>query len=254
MRIILAISENVFRKGWRSKIFIMFLFFAIGLILLSKLFESLTFTAQLKIIKDIGLATISFFTALIAIFFGGESISKEIEDKTIYTILSKPVDRISFILGNFLGVIWVALSSLLITGFTLFVLLYFKGEIMRIAMLEAFFFIFLEIAVITSIAIMFSSFCSSSFNSTIFAFLIYLIGHFNPQLKFLGEKTKGMENILIKSISWILPNLEYFNVREKAIQGIPISLEYTGKALLYSSIYICTMLIIAYLFLRKREF
>ena len=254
MRIILAISENVFRKGWRSKIFILFLFFAIGLILLSKLFEFLTFTAQLKIIKDMGLASISFFTALIAIFLGGESISKEIENKTIYTILSKPVNRISFILGNFLGIIWISLSSLLITGLTLFILLYFKGDIMGIAILKTLFFILLEIAVITSIAIMFSSLCSASFNSTIFTFLTYLIGHLNPQLKFLGEKMKGMESILIKFISWILPNLEYFNVREKVIQDVSISLEYTSKALLYSLIYICTMLIIAYLFLRKREF
>jgi len=254
MGVILAISENVFRKGWRSKIFILFLFFAIGLILLSRLFEFLTFTAQLKIIKDVGLASISFFTALIAVFLGGESISKEIENKTIYTILSKPVNRLSFILGNFLGIIWVALSSLLITGFTLFILLYFKGEIMGMAALKILFFIFLETAVITSIAIMFSSFCSASFTSTIFTFLIYLIGHLNLQLKFLGEKMKGVESILLTFVSWILPNLEYFNIREKAVQNIPVGLKYTGKAFLYSLIYICAMLIITYLFLRKREF
>lgn len=254
MGIILAISENVFRKGWRSKIFILFLFFAIGLILLSKLFEFLTFTAQLKIIKDMGLASISFFTALIAIFLGGESISKEIENKTIYTLLSKPVDRLSFILGNFLGIIWIILSSLLITGLALFALLYFKEDIIGITILKTLFFIFLETAVITSIAIMFSSFCSASFNSTIFTFLIYLIGHLNPQLKFLGEKTKGVGSLLLKFVSWILPNLEYFNVREKAVQDIPLGLIYTGKAFLYSLIYICAMLIITYLFLRKREF
>ena len=254
MWIILAISQNTFRKALRSKIFATLIIFAIGLILLSKLLEFLTFTAQMKLIKDVGLASISFFTVLIAIFLAGGSICSQIEQKTIYTILSKPVSRLSFILGEFLGIIWSILMTLTITTAVFLILLYSKRYIIQQAMIVALVFIFFEAAVISSVAIVFSTFSSSSSNGIIFTFLIYLIGHLNPQLHFLGEKIE--ENIsrwIIKIVSWILPNLEYFNVREKAVQNISISTNYVGKVSLYAFVYICAMLSIAYLILQKRE-
>jgi len=251
---ILTISQNAFRRALRSKIFVTLIVFAIGLILLSKLLEFLTFTAQMKLIKDVGLASISFFTVLMAIFLAGGSICGQIEQKTIYAVLSKPVSRLSFILGEFLGIVWSILVTLTITTAIFFILLYSKGYMIQEGMIVALVFIFFEAAIISSIAIMFSTFSSSSSTGTIFTFLIYLVGHLNPQLQFLGKNIE--ENIsrwIIKIIGWILPNLEYFNVREKAVQNISISADYVGKVSLYALIYICAMLSIAYLALRKRE-
>ena len=255
MQTILAISQNVFRRALRSKIFTVLLVFAIGLIFLSRVFEFLTFTAEIKLIKDIGLASIAFFTALITIFLSGETITGEIEERTIYTVLSKPVSRQGLILGKFLGIVWAILATLTITGVAFFILLCLKQRTIPGMVFEALFFIFLEAAVISSIAIMFSSLSSSTTTSTVFTFFIYVLGHFNPQLRFLGEGTKeALAKWAIKIIVWILPNLEYFNVREKATQNIPIPPAFVGKATLYALIYILAMLTIAYLFLRKREF
>ncbi len=254
MGTILAVSQNFFRGVLRSKIFIPLLFFALGLILLSKLLEFLTFTAQIKLIMDIGLTSISFFTALISILLASGSICRQVEQKTIYTVLTKPVSRLSFILGNFLGMIGVILVTLVITGLTLFMLLCLKGHIMGETAWAALFFIFLEAALITSIALMFSSLSSSSATSTILTFLIYLVGHFNPQLRFLGEKWKEtIGRWTIKIAGWILPNLEGFNTRSKAVQGIPISAHRIVISLVYAVIYICAMLILSYLILERRE-
>jgi len=251
---ILAVSQNAFRRALRSKIFATLIIFAVGLILLSKLLEFLTFTAQMKLIKDVGLASISFFTVLMAIFLAGGSICSQIEQKTIYTILSKPVSRLNFMLGEFLGIIWSILVTLTITTAIFLVLLYSKGYRVQEAMIVALVFIFFEATVISSIAIMFSAFSSSSSTGTVFTLLIYLIGHLNSQLHFLGEKIEeNISRCIIKIVGWILPNLEYFNVREKAVQNISISANYVGKVSLYAFIYICAMLGIAYLALRKRE-
>ncbi|MFQ5836140.1 MAG: ABC transporter permease, partial [bacterium] len=210
--------------------------------------------AQIKLIMDVGLASISFFTALISIFLAAGSICRQIEEKTIYTVLTKPVSRLSFVLGNFLGMIWVILVTLALTGLTLFMLLYLKGHIMGETAWVALFFIFLEAALITSIALMFSSLSSSSATSTIFTFLIYLVGHFNPQLRFLGERWKEtIGRWAIKIAGWILPNLEGFNIRSKVVQGIPISANRIAISLAYAAIYICAMLILSYLILERRE-
>ena len=255
MRLILAISQNVFRKALRSKIFTVFLLLTLGFILLSKVFEFLTIASEAKLIKDVGLVAIAFFTALIAIFLSGEAITSEVEEKTIYTILSKPLTRWEFILGKFLGVIWAVLLALAVSGLAFFILLYLKGCLVVGVMFEAILFVFFETVVIASIGIMFSSLSSSTSTSTIFTFFVYLMGHFNPQLKFLGERAgERLVKWTIKIVGWILPNLEYFNVRERVVQDIFINPIYVGKAFLYATVYACAMLILAYLFLRQREF
>jgi len=255
MQTILAISQNVFRKALRSRIFTVLLFFALGLIFLSRIFEFLTFTAEIKLIKDIGLASIAFFTVLITIFLSGESITSEIEEKTIYTLLSKPVNKQDLILGKFLGIVWAILATLATTGVAFFILIYLKQHTIPGIIFESLFFTFLEAAVISSIGIMFSSLSSSTSTSTIFTFFIYILGHFNPQLRFLGEKVREASGKwTIKIIVWILPNLEYFNIREKASRNIPIPASLIGKTTLYAFIYICAMLTLAYLILKKREF
>jgi len=255
MQSILAMSQNVFRKALRSKIFVVLLLFALGLILLSRIFEFLTIASEAKLIKDTGLASIAFFTALIAIFLSGETITSEIEQKTIYTILSKSLTRWDFILGKFLGVIWAILFAWAVSSLAFFIFLYLKNCLVLRAMFEATLFVFFEAVIICSIGIMFSSISSSTSTSTMFTFFVYLVGHFNSQLRFLGERTReGSLKWTLKIIGWILPNLEYFNVREKAVQDIPLSSAYIGKAFLYAMVYVWAMLIIAYLFLRKREF
>jgi len=254
MKLIIAISQNSFRRAVRSKIFVVLLFFSLGLILLSKLFGFLTFTAETKLIKDIGLASITFVCALLAILLAGGAISGEIEKKTTHTLFSKPVGRISFILGSFLGVMWSILLALFITGTILFLLLSLKHCSPEASLLIALFFSLLESSVMISLALMFSSFSSSTSTSTLFCFLIYLLGHFNPQLQYLGQKIEDIPlKSLIRLASWILPNLELFNVREQVSRGILIEMRYLGQATLYCLIYSWAALLLAYLFLRRRE-
>lgn len=255
MGVVRAISKNSFRRALRSRIFAVLLLFAIGLILLAKLFEFLTFAAEVKIIKDVGLASIAFFTALIGIFLGGGAISGEVEAKTTYQVFSKPVSRGKFILGNFVGLIFALLCVMAITISAFLILLFLKKTTLGIVEVEALLFIFFEAVVVSSIALMFSSLASSTTTSTIFSFFLFLVGHFNPQLRFLGEKLKSpLGEWIIKVLTWLLPNLEYFNLREEVAKGGVVSLSRIGWVGGYALIYTLSMLILAYLLLRRKEF
>ncbi len=254
MRIILAISYNLFCKALKSKIFLIFLFFALILIFLSRLFEFLTFTAEVKIIKDVGLASISLFSALIALCIAGESVVGEIEKKTTYILFSKPVGKGFFILGNFLGMVWILSLSILIGGLALFLVIYLKQRTVEAAFFAILGFSFLEVLVVASIALMFSSFSSSTSTSILFSFLFYLAGHLNPQLCQIGNLSQSkVTQWVTKIIGWILPNLEYFNIRGKIAQGNSLSGVYAGEIILYAFTYIGAVLTLAYLFLKRRE-
>ena len=254
MRKVLALSRKSFYQAINSKIFNLFLFFGIGLILFSLLLESLTFTAKLKIVKDTGLASISVFTALIAVFLSGEAIVGELERKTIYVLFSKPINKLHFLIGNFIGIAWTTGLAIITTGTIFLIMLFLKHGYFDSKILIALIFMFLETLVIISFGIMFSSFSSSILTSVLFCLFFYALGHHNPQLynlsKLISDK---MLKSTIYFICFILPNLEYFNVREKVVKGDMIDLVYTLKVTGYAFCYISAMLILSYFLFRRRE-
>ncbi|MCD6256750.1 ABC transporter permease subunit [Candidatus Aerophobetes bacterium] len=254
MRVALVLSQKSFRRAIRGKIFIVFLLFAIIMIFASLLFESLTFTAKLKIIKDVGLTGISIFSGLICIFLSGEAIVGEVERKNVYILFSKPVSKASFIIGSFLGIVWTTLLALLISGIAFLMLVYLKQGYIEPQLLLTIGFSGMEIIVITSIGVMFSSFSSSATVATLLCFSVYILGHLNPQLALLARSihNKSIKE-LISITRFVLPNLDYFNLREKIARGYHIDPFTTGKIIIYTFIYSGIMLTLAYLFFRKRE-
>lgn len=249
-----VLSQGSFRKAIRSKIFFVFLLFAIITVFLSLLFESLTFTAKLKMIKDVGLTGISIFSGLIAIFLSGEAIVGEVERKNIYILFSKPVSKLSFIVGSFLGIVWTTLFAILISGAAFVTLVYLKQGYIEPQLLLAIGFTGLEITLIISIGVMFSSFSSSVTVATLLCLSIYILGHLNPQLAFLTRAIQGkIMKEFISVIRFILPNLEYFNLREKLTRGYQLDLIYTAKIVIYTLLYSTAMLILSYLLFRRRE-
>jgi len=255
MKQIFILAQKSLRKSLRNKIFIVFFLFAVMIVFLSILFSLLTFTAEVKIIKDVGLAGISIFSSLIAIFLSGEAVVGEVEKKTIYILLSKPADRAGFIVGSWLGIILTAGVAILINGAVLVFLIYLRQNFVEPGIFLAISFMELEIIIITSIGILFSSFSSSALTGTLLCLFVYLLGHLNPQLYLL---TKLVDRKIIKGfislICWILPNLEYFNLREKVVKGYPLpDVIYIGRLLLYTFFYSAICLVIAHLLFQRKE-
>jgi ABC-type transport system involved in multi-copper enzyme maturation permease subunit len=259
---ILAIALNTFRESIRDKVLYNLLFFALLLIVVSILFATLTIGEQSKIIMDIGLASINIFGVLIAVFLGIGLISKEIEKRTIYTIISKPIARYQFLIGKYLGLILTLSINTLIMGVGLYLVLMlnqWRWDLnvvdINLSLWKAIFLMFFEFMVMTAVAMLFSSFTSSSTLSAIFSLAVYCIGHFTEDLRSLGERSQdqflqGTTTLFY----YLLPNLDNFNVKELVGHNLQVPYDFMGWVLLYGLLY-CSMLILLAVFLfRGRDF
>lgn len=251
---IAVIALNTFRETVREKILYNLLFFALLMIGSSILLSTLTIGEQSKIIMDIGLASINIFGILIAIFVGIGLVSKEIEKKTIYTIISKPIYRYQFLLGKYLGLLITLFvnTSVMVVGFFA-VLIYMQYNITPDIM-KAILLIFIELMVVTAVALLFSTFTTSVL-SAIFTISIYVIGHLLGDLKALAAKLGSPIIVfLLDAIYYILPNLENFNIKGEAVHKIPLDPSFIIMSVLYGLTYIIMILLSSVIIFQGRDF
>ena len=249
-----VIALNTFKEAVRDRILYLLLFFAALSILVSRILALLTVGDRAKIIKDVGLASISFFGALMAILIGTGLVYKEIEKRTIFTLISKPMRRYEFLLGKFFGLVLTLLVMLVLMSVIFLALVFFHTSTVEWKMLLAILYIFIELILITAVAILFSSF-STPILSSLFSLCFYLIGHFSWSLETLIKKIPaGVLKVLAQIIYTILPDLENFNFKTEVVHGLTIP----SRVLLYSAgyglLYTVFILTLAVLVFRRRDF
>jgi len=189
---------------------------------------------------NLGLSSISLFGVIIAIFVGIGLVSKEIEKKTLYTILSRPVRRWEFIAGKYLGLLLtlVVNAALMTVGFYLALLIFARGLKRADGMLlVAIYFIILQFMMMVAITLLFSTFSTPIF-SAIFAFSLFVIGTFGNDLRNFAAISQGATKWLATAAAYIMPNFASLNVisqvaHEQSVGG-GLVLFNTIYALLYS--------------------
>ncbi len=257
----LAIAKNTFREAIRDRILYGFLFFAVLLILFSVVLGQLSFNQQIRCTLDVGLAGISFFSVLIAIFLGITLLHKEIEKRTIYTVLSKPVSRATYLLGKFLGLAGtMAVQIMLMVAVFLAVLLLMGGELTS-GLFLAIVLIFLEVLLVISLALFFTSF-SSPFLSGIFCLGIFTAGR-NADLITELAKTRSLEWLspILDGVTAVLPNFYLFYPSGKMVEeswvtvhGQFVSTGYLASTVGYGLIYTGAFLVFSIALLARRDF
>ena len=254
MNRITVIALNTFRETLRDKILYNLVFFGLLLIGSSILLSALTMGEQAKIIQDIGLASINLFGVLIAIFVGIGLVSKEIEKRTIYSIIAKPIPRYQFLLGKYAGLSLTLFVNVTIMVAGFFLTLFLGGVGLDPALLKAVGLIFVELLVITAVAVMFSTFTTPTLSAT-FTLAIYVIGHLTDTLRVLGGKLKSdLTKVVLDGLYYTLPNLESFNVKGQAVHGLPIEPIYLVSAVAYGVTYSAVILILACVIFQRRDF
>jgi ABC-type transport system involved in multi-copper enzyme maturation permease subunit len=249
-----AIALNTFKETIRDRILFLLLFFAAVFIVFSRLLALLTVGDRVKIIKDVGLSSISLFGVLMAILMGTGLVYKEIDKKTIYTLLSKPIHRYQFILGKFFGLVLTLFLMLLLMSLVYLIVVFLHTFQIEWKMLIAIFFIFVELLLITSVAILFSCF-STPILSSVFSLSFYLIGHVSWGLETLIQKVKpGFGKTLAQIFYTFLPDLENFNFKTEIVHDLPIPSNIYSFSLLYGIFYTLFMLVLAMLIFRRRDF
>jgi ABC-type transport system involved in multi-copper enzyme maturation permease subunit len=248
-----AIAINTFREAVRDKVLYSLLFFALGLIVASVALNRLAIGQQAKIITDLGLASISIFGTLIAIFVGIGLVSKEIERRTILTIVSKPVGRGRFILGKYLGLLLTIAVEVAIMGACFLAMIGVYTEGIAGPVCQAMWLIFAELAVITAVALLFSAF-STPFLSGLFTLGVWVIGHLTADLKAFGEKVGGLTQWFTEALYLLLPNLRNFNVKDLVVHGVSVPTELITLSTIYGVVYVGLLLAAATLIFQRRDF
>lgn len=254
MHALLPIALNTLREARRNRVFYAIIFFAVALIASSIFFTDLTFAEYDRILRDTGFATMDLFGVALGIFLGVGMVNREIEKKTIYTVITKPVPRWAFIAGKDLGLMLTLLAcmALMLAGFLL-TLVSYRSPIEPV-LFEAFYTLLLELAVVTAFAI-FCSTWTSSVLSALFAVSFFIIGHLDRDIHTFGARSKSAAIRHLSSwIYTLLPDLERFNLKGAVTYLKPESAGYLLGVTGYAALWTLAFLLAAILVFQVRDF
>src|SRR6266851_864512 len=241
----LPIARNAFREAVRDRVLYNLIIFALLLIAGAIFLGALSAGQEAKIIVDLGLSSILLFGVFIAIFVGVGLVYKEIERRTLYAILSKPVGRGEFLLGKYLGLCLTLFVNVLIMGLGLSLALIFvkRGFDPLIARIwPAILLIYVELMILTSVALLFSSFSSPAL-SALLTFFVFTIGHFSDDLKTLAHSMgSAPARWLFAGLYYLLPNLANYNIITPSARGVLPDARPVFLAIVYGLIYISVLL------------
>jgi ABC-type transport system involved in multi-copper enzyme maturation permease subunit len=250
---ILAVVLNTFKEAVRDRILYSILVFALLMIGGSALLAALSIGQEAKIIQDLGVASISLFGTLIAVFLGIGLVYKEIERRTLYVLLSRPLPRDQFILGKYLGLGLVLLVNVSLMGLFLFLLTRIYLARWPWHLIPVLGFLFLELLVITGVATFFSSFTTPTL-SALFTLSLFFIGHFTPDLKVFVARFGGpLTRVLVDLFYYLLPNLRHFHQEQLLLNGLPLEGIVAFQVVLYGLLYVVAILLLAMLLFARRD-
>jgi len=247
---ITCIASNTFREAVRDRVLYNLIAFAVLLSGAAILVGQISIDIEKLVVINLGLTAVSLFGVVIAIFIGIGLVSKEIEKRTLYTVLSRPVRRWEFIVGKFFGLAGTLVVNAFFMAIGVFgALLYVAHKFQKSDgwVLVALYFIILQFVIICSLALLFSSF-SSPLLSAVFAFSLFVIGTFSEDLRNFAAMASGGTKWLATAVAYIVPNFSALNVISSVAHAQPVPGQLivynTVYALLYASMALCGAVLI----------
>ncbi len=238
-----VVALNTFREAVRDRVLYNLVFFALLMMAAAVAVGQISIGIEETVIVSLGLSAISVIGLLISIFIGVALVSKEMDKRTLYALLAKPVRRWEFVLGKFGGlVLTLAVNTAAMALGLLLVMLYVKHSLERgdTAVLVAVYFIWLKLALVVALALMFSCF-TTPLLAILFTVGLYIVGLYVQELRNLPvEVMSPAMAAFTKWLSYMLPNFENFNVmamaaHQRAVPGALI-LQNTLYAVIYCAI------------------
>ncbi len=255
LRNTLAIAKNTFRETIRDRILLSALFVIIAMILFTLFIGSISLEQSTRIIIDFSVTAIYALQIFVAIFIGSMLIYKEIERKTFYLILPKPIHRIEMLIGKCLGLTATTTLVTLSSTCVLILLLVVNGETSYILpiILSVFLSIF-EAIILILISMLFSS-ITSPILAAISTLVMFFVGHSGEMFRyvFLTSDSTVVE-VVTKAIYYLLPNLEKFNMRNDIVHQTMPSLLLIFVTILYAFTYAIFLLFLTQAVFKKKDF
>lgn len=252
---ILHIAKNTFREAVRDRVLYNLIAFALLLSGAAILVSQISIDIERLVVVNLGLTAISLFGVLIAIFIGIGLVSKEIEKRTLYTVLSRPVRRWEFIVGKFFGLAGTLVVNILFMAIGVFgALLYVAHRFSRpdAWIFVALYFIILEFLIICSLSLLFSSF-SSPLLSAVFAFSLFVIGSFANDLRGFAGVAHGFTRWFATAAAYLVPNFSTLNVISAVAHQQPLGAHLILQNTLYALFYTVAAMSGAVLIFERRN-
>lgn len=256
IRQIAAFTRNTLLETLRNKLLYALLFFGVAVIGATSAFGALSLHQDERVFNNLVLFANVLFLAALAIYQGVGSIQREIETRTIYTVLSKPVMRGTFLVGKFTASLTMITLCLGILFAMTLAMAAFLDYAITPQLFAAYYGLFLQLAIITAAAIFFSSF-STTLLSALFTFSVFLVGNLTPQLREAAAafaKTGNPTRHIVDAVLWIIPDLEKLNLSFELTHKLTIPTSYLLTATGYTAVYVAFLLGGAYIVFRNRDF
>lgn len=288
-----TIAQNTMTEVIRQKFFYILVIFGITVLVLSKVFIQFSSTEQIKFIKDFGLAAITMFGAMIAIVSTAQLLPMELENRTIYPILAKPVFRAEFLFGKYLGMTVLLLFTVLLMSFIFFGLLfYMESQFIQAALsasesipgmrpeeaarqvtqqvlkqtrdpnlIKAIILVFFKVEMVSAISLLISTFATSVIFNVIASIMIYISGHLESAAResllggnsLLDTGQAFFSKITLWIITFFVPDLNAFNKADDLVVGKIIPWDYVFHTIGYGLFYSAGVLLIAYFIFEEKE-
>ncbi len=262
-----AVALNTFREAVRDRVFYNLLLFAVLLVGTSLVIGQLAAGQDVKIIKDLGLAASLLFGVGIAIFIGIQLVAREVERRSVHATLSKPIGRPAFLLGKYFGLLLTLAVNIAVMAVALFVVLAlyamntssgvqaaWAAPALDPRLLVALGLIYVELAVVTAIALLFSTY-SSALLAASFTAALWVAGHFVQDMRTLDQiGAAGATSWTAWLVSWVLPNLALFDVKAEVVHGVAVPAAQVAAAVGYGAAYSAAVLLLAIAIFRRRDF
>jgi ABC-type transport system involved in multi-copper enzyme maturation permease subunit len=241
-----VVAINTFREAVRDRVLYNLIFFALIMIGAAIIVGQISIGIERQVMVNLGLSAISIIGLIMAIFIGVGLVYKEIEKRTLYSLLSKPLPRWEFLAGKYVGLLITLAVNTFFMALGLAAALFYVGRPLvpsDVSILIAIYFILLELALVTAFALFFSCF-SSPMLSTLFTLGIYVAGVFAPDIRDLGDLTRDSTiQFGARAIYYLLPNFHNFNVIALAAHGDAIPLALLWQNTLYALVYVVLLLL-----------
>jgi ABC-type transport system involved in multi-copper enzyme maturation permease subunit len=241
--------------------------FAILLIGASYVLGELTAGQDIKIIKDLGLSSIGIFGLFMAIFIGIGLVSKEVERRSIYSLLAKPIRRADLVLGRYLGLVLTLVVNMAVMTIALYIVLGYIGwretenarlaretALLDPALLVAVGLTLLQLMMVTALAVFFSTF-STPILSAVLTFCVWVAGYFSADLRNFDQVVDSRAaQLLARGLYYVLPNFGSFDVTAQVVHGIQVGWRYVAVTAAYGITYIAILLVISVTIFSRRDF
>jgi ABC-type transport system involved in multi-copper enzyme maturation permease subunit len=253
MRAIFAISKNSVGEALHRMMFQVLLLFALLFIVGGTFFAYMAPQEEDKMLKDLGLSIISVFGMIIAIFMGVTAIQPEVERRTIYALLAKPVRRYEFLLGKYVGSVVVLGLSVGVMGLVLVGTLYVRQTVLNFPLMIAVGTLFLQLAVMLAIIFMVST-IASQFMTVFAGIVIWVIGYVQSYLHQLSEHAQsGFTRYSLQLMNVLLPNFQVFDLRSQVVDNLAIEPQLIFAMIRYGVLYGLVVLAIAMILFNEKQ-